>query len=81
MKGSLFWDMTPGGSTLRDALVATCFDADFLLGLFFDPENGTSDDFQGTTRHYAPEDRTLHNHRCENLKSYKSHNNNNNLVW
>jgi hypothetical protein len=23
-----------------------------------------------TTRHYIPEDRTFHNHRCENLKSY-----------
>jgi hypothetical protein len=27
-------------------------------------------DFQRTTRHYIPEDRTLHNHRCKNLKSY-----------
>jgi hypothetical protein len=30
----------------------------------------TSVDFQRTTRRYIPEDRTLHNHRCENLKSY-----------
>jgi hypothetical protein len=28
-------------------------------------------DFQQTTRRYIPEDRTLHNHRCENLKSYE----------
>jgi hypothetical protein len=27
-------------------------------------------DFQRTTRRYVPEDRTLHNHRRENLKSY-----------
>jgi hypothetical protein len=27
-------------------------------------------DFQRTTRRYIPEDRTLHNHRCENLTSY-----------
>jgi hypothetical protein len=27
-------------------------------------------DTQRTTRHYTPEDGTLHNHRCENLKSY-----------
>jgi hypothetical protein len=27
-------------------------------------------DFQRTTWHYIPEDGTLHNHRCENLKSY-----------
>jgi hypothetical protein len=26
-------------------------------------------DFQRTTRHYVPEDR-IHNHRCENHKSY-----------
>jgi hypothetical protein len=30
----------------------------------------TSVDFQRTTRRYIPEDSTLHNHRCENLKSY-----------
>jgi hypothetical protein len=28
-------------------------------------------DSQPTTRRYIPEDSTLHNHRCENLKSYK----------
>jgi hypothetical protein len=31
----------------------------------------TKADFQWTTRHYIAEDRTLHNHSCENLKSYK----------
>jgi hypothetical protein len=30
----------------------------------------TSTVFQQTTWHYIPEDSTLHNHRCENLKSY-----------
>jgi hypothetical protein len=30
----------------------------------------TSVDFYRTTRRYIPEDCTLHNHRCENLKSY-----------
>jgi hypothetical protein len=30
----------------------------------------TSVDFQRTTQRYNPEDKTLHNHRCENLKSY-----------
>jgi hypothetical protein len=28
----------------------------------------TSVDFQRTTRRYIPEDRTLHKHRCENLR-------------
>jgi hypothetical protein len=30
----------------------------------------TSVDFQRIARRYIPEDSTLHNHRCENLKSY-----------
>jgi hypothetical protein len=30
----------------------------------------TSVVFQQTTWHYIPEDSILHNHRCENLKSY-----------
>jgi hypothetical protein len=30
----------------------------------------TSVNIQRTTRHYIPEDGTLHNHCCENLKSY-----------
>jgi hypothetical protein len=30
----------------------------------------TSAEFQRTTRRYIPRDRALHNHRCENLKSY-----------
>jgi hypothetical protein len=47
----------------------------FLLGLFFDHEDGgdmsseTSVDFQWTTPRYIPEKRTLHDHSCENLKS------------
>jgi hypothetical protein len=30
----------------------------------------TSVDIQRTTQRYIPEDRTLHNQRCENLESY-----------
>jgi hypothetical protein len=58
------------------ALSATCFTMVFLLDLFFDPEDGGDiffrniDGFQRTTRFYAPEDRTLHNYSCENLKFY-----------
>jgi hypothetical protein len=29
---------------------------------------------QGTTQRHIPKDDTLHNHRCENLKSYKYNN-------
>jgi hypothetical protein len=57
------------------ALLATCFHAPFLLGLFFDPApcfSETSFEFQWTTRCYMPEDRTPHSHGCENLRSYIS---------
>jgi hypothetical protein len=30
----------------------------------------TSADFQRATRRYIPQHRTIHNHRCENLKCY-----------
>jgi hypothetical protein len=33
----------------------------------------TSVDFKRTTWSYILEDRTLHNHRCEHLKSYIDH--------
>jgi hypothetical protein len=36
----------------------------------FEESSETSVDFQQTTERYTPEDNTLHNHRCENLKSY-----------
>jgi hypothetical protein len=32
----------------------------------------TSADFQWTSWRYIPEDRTIHNYRCETLKSYSS---------
>jgi hypothetical protein len=44
-----------------------------LAEIFFKPEDGgeTSVASQQTTRHHNPEDDNLHNHRCENLKSYR----------
>jgi hypothetical protein len=54
------------------------FHANSLLGFFFGPEDGgdmlseNSVDIQQTLLRYIPEDRTLHNHRCDNLKSYIS---------
>jgi hypothetical protein len=32
----------------------------------------TSVDLQQATQRYVPEDSVLHNHHCENLKSYRS---------
>jgi hypothetical protein len=52
--------------------------ARFLSHLFFDFDythvkcsSETSVDFRRLTRHYTSEIRTLHNHRCNNLISYK----------
>jgi hypothetical protein len=41
------------------------------LGLYIFSSSETSDETQWTTRHHIPENDTLHNHRCEHLKSYK----------
>jgi hypothetical protein len=55
------------------ALFAICFQAGFLLRVFLEPEDvATSSseksiDFQWTT-YYILEVRTLHTHRCDNLK-------------
>jgi hypothetical protein len=47
----------------------------FLLGFFYPEDGGNmflqkSVDFQWTAQHYIPEDKSLHNHCCENLKPY-----------
>jgi hypothetical protein len=50
--------------------------ARWFAELFFDPEDGgdmflrKSGTTQRTTRRHIPEEDTLQNHRCENLKSY-----------
>jgi hypothetical protein len=65
--------------TGEKALLATCFHIAFFFGLFFVLKiEGTcsfemSAGFQRTTRRYNPEDRALHNHSCENLKSYDTY--------
>jgi hypothetical protein len=43
MKSSIFWDITPCSPlkvNRRFVLLVACFHAGFLLGLFFDPEDG-----------------------------------------
>jgi hypothetical protein len=53
-----------------------CFHTNFLLCSFSEPQwwrrrsSEMSFDFQWTTWHYILEDRTLHNHCCENPKAY-----------
>jgi hypothetical protein len=56
---------------------STCYHAGFLLNLFFSTlkmeaicSSETLVDFRLATRRYIPEDKILHNHRCENFKSY-----------
>jgi hypothetical protein len=73
MKSTVFWGITPcsplkvngrfGGKYRLhpQGLLATYFQAGFLLGLFFAPEEAicsseTSVDFQRTARRYIPED-------------------------
>jgi hypothetical protein len=60
-------------------LLATCLLAGSCWNYFFDPEDG-GDMFlrnvgstQQTTQRHTPEDDTLHNHSCENLKSYNKY--------
>jgi hypothetical protein len=56
-KNSIFWDTTPFSSLIVNRrFVATC-------------SSQSSVDIQRTTYRDVPEDRNLHNHRCENLKS------------
>jgi hypothetical protein len=60
-----------GEARNQQSELAACF----MLVSCFDPEDG-GDMFlrkvgciHGTSQRYIPEDRTLHNHHCENLKS------------
>jgi hypothetical protein len=56
-------------SRLSPLLLVSCLAYSPNLKMEATCSSETSVDFQRTTRHYIPEERT-HNHRCENLKSY-----------
>jgi hypothetical protein len=52
-------------------ILATCVVlVSFTLKLEATCSHETAVDFQQTTRRYIPEDKTVHNHRCENLIPY-----------
>jgi hypothetical protein len=60
----IFWDITPCSPLSTD--VSSTLKMEAICS------SETSVDTQRTTRRYIPEEDTLHNHRCENLKSYKT---------
>jgi hypothetical protein len=72
LKGTVFWGITLY-NLLKEEQLATYLHTGILFGLFDHEDGGdvfskTSFDFKWATWHYIPEDRILHNHRCENLK-------------
>jgi hypothetical protein len=62
VKSTIFWDITPW---LLAKLIFSTLKMEAICS------SETSVATQQTTRRHIPEDDTLHNHRCENLKSYK----------
>jgi hypothetical protein len=82
LRSIIFWDMTPCSPLsfnrlleehIASILLARCFTEPIFstlkMGAICSSE--TSVETQRTTQLHIPEDDTLHNHRCENLKSYK----------
>jgi hypothetical protein len=75
-KSTIFLDITPysplsvnrRGHLLSRSFLAELIFSTLKVEAIYSSE--TSVDTQRTTRLYIPEDGTLHNHRCENLKSY-----------
>jgi hypothetical protein len=66
----IFWDMTPCSLLqLANCLLAKIISSTLKMEAICSSEASVG--AQQTTRRHIPEDNTLHNHRCENLKCYK----------
>jgi hypothetical protein len=52
------------------SMLVSCLPYFWILKMEATCFSESSVDFHPTTRRYIPGDRTLHNHRCENLKPY-----------
>jgi hypothetical protein len=70
MKSIIFWDVTP--CSLPPAYLLVLAEIIYsTLKMEAICSSETSVATQQTTRRHISEDDTLHNHRCENLKSYE----------
>jgi hypothetical protein len=61
-----------GNQSFGEITLVSCLASTLKMEAICSPE--TSVDFQWTTPRYIAGDRTLHNHCCENLKSYMIYN-------
>jgi hypothetical protein len=74
MKSSIVWDITPRSPLKVNAtcfMLVSCLPSSSALKM----ETSLSEtqvDFQRTTRRYIPENRTVHTHHYENLKSHET---------
>jgi hypothetical protein len=70
MKSIIFWDVTPCSLLPPAYLLVLAEIISSTLKMEAICSSETSVATQQTTRRHIPEDDTLHNHLCENLKSY-----------
>jgi hypothetical protein len=70
LKSIFFWDMTPCSALSATCLLAASLNYSTTLTMEAIRSSETSGTTQRTTRRHIPEEDTLQNHRCENLKSY-----------
>jgi hypothetical protein len=73
MKSIFFWDMTPCSALSGSRRFGGTYHLHLKGSRIVQQatrSSETSGTTQGTTRRHIPEEHTLQNHRCENLKSY-----------